>query len=81
MKAAALTDQPGEQSRNLQARVEIQNFLLALDSYPTRFACEPDLSFEQHLNRLGNNRTGHRRLEKSRLNGLTVPVLVAPRQI
>ena len=28
---------------------EISNFLLALHSYPERFAIDPCLSFEQHL--------------------------------
>ena len=43
--------QPREEAlpRNIQVREEIQNFLLALDSYPARAAKEPGLSFHQHL--------------------------------
>jgi hypothetical protein len=43
--------QPREtvQPRNEQARLEIQNFLHALDSYPARAAKEPRISFQQHL--------------------------------
>jgi len=33
----------------LDVRREIDNFLLALHSYPNRFADDPSLSFEQHL--------------------------------
>lgn len=35
--------------RNAQVREEIQNFLLAVDSYPDRVAKEPRVSFHQHL--------------------------------
>lgn len=28
---------------------EIDNFLLALNSYPSRFASDPELTFEQYL--------------------------------
>ena len=43
--------QPREtvQPRNEQARLEIRNFLHALDSYPARAAKEPRISFQQHL--------------------------------
>lgn len=43
--------QPREtvQPRNEEARLEIQNFLHALDSYPARAAKEPRISFQQHL--------------------------------
>jgi hypothetical protein len=43
--------QPREtvQPRNEQSRLEIQNFLHALDSYPARAAKEPRISFQQHL--------------------------------
>jgi hypothetical protein len=43
--------QPREtvQPRNEEARLEIQNFLHALDSYPTRAAKDPRISFQQHL--------------------------------
>jgi hypothetical protein len=34
---------------NAQVQEEIQNFLLALDSYPDRVAKEPRVSFHQHL--------------------------------
>ena len=35
-------------SGNEQVRVEIQTFLLALDSYPARFASNPNITFEEH---------------------------------
>jgi len=38
-----------EGSRTLEVQVEIDKFLLALSSYPDRFASDPRLSFEQHL--------------------------------
>ena len=38
-----------EGSRTLEVQVEVEKFLLALDSYPDRFAIDPRLSFEQHL--------------------------------
>ncbi len=43
--------QPREtvQPRNERARLEIQNFLHALDSYPARAVKEPRISFQQHL--------------------------------
>jgi hypothetical protein len=34
---------------NDQVLIDIQSFFLALDSYPDRFAKEPEISFEQHL--------------------------------
>jgi hypothetical protein len=54
MKATARNSHPRESSRpaNREARVEIQSFLQALDSYPTRFSREPEVSFEQHLTSL-----------------------------
>ncbi len=33
-----------------QARLEIEGFLQALQSYAARAAEEPDITFEQHLN-------------------------------
>lgn len=33
---------------NEQARREIQSFLKALNSYPERFAKDPDVTFEQY---------------------------------
>ncbi|HZP62657.1 MAG TPA: hypothetical protein VFB28_04510 [Terriglobales bacterium] len=36
-------------NRELEVRREIENFLLALNSYPDRFADEPWLTFEQYL--------------------------------
>lgn len=33
---------------NELVRVEMQAFLKALDSYPARFAVEPDVTFEEH---------------------------------
>jgi hypothetical protein len=38
--------------RNERVRIEIQTFLLALDSYPRRFAKEPKISFQEHLGSL-----------------------------
>lgn len=54
MKAAVPTIQPVEPFRpaNSQALAELENFLRAVDSYPERFAREPEVSFEQHLNGL-----------------------------
>jgi hypothetical protein len=36
-------------SRNDQTQQEIQNFLLAVRSYPDRAAKDPGLTFRQHL--------------------------------
>ena len=54
MKNAAHTMQPFEAFRpaNHQALEELDSFLRAVDSYPERFAREPDVSFEQHLQSL-----------------------------
>ena len=43
--------QPSEsvQPRNERVRQEIRSFLEALDSYPDRFAQDPEVSFEQHF--------------------------------
>jgi len=35
-----------------QVRREIQTFLQALDSYPDSFARNPQITFEEHCNRL-----------------------------
>lgn len=35
-------------SGNEQVRVEIETFLRALDSYPARFAANPQVTFEEH---------------------------------
>jgi hypothetical protein len=66
--------QPREafQPRNEQARLEIQNFLHALDSYPARAAKEPLISFQQHLSTVSvpthddrrSNRVARRRAAK-----------------
>ena len=37
---------------NEQVRVEIQRYLQALDSFPKRFARDPDISFKKHLHSL-----------------------------
>jgi hypothetical protein len=37
---------------NEEARVEMQSFLEALDSYPESFARDPGISFEQHCSSL-----------------------------
>ena len=36
-------------TRQVEVRREIDNFLLALNSYPERFADDPCLSFEEYL--------------------------------
>lgn len=36
-------------SRERDVKQEIENFLNALNSYPDRFAREPQLSFHEHL--------------------------------
>ncbi|HYA25820.1 MAG TPA: hypothetical protein VEF05_16775 [Terriglobales bacterium] len=38
-----------DDTREVEVRREIDNFLLALHSYPERFADDPCLSFEQYL--------------------------------
>jgi hypothetical protein len=38
-----------ESIRRREVEKEIENFLLALSSYPDRFAQDPCVSFEQHL--------------------------------
>jgi hypothetical protein len=38
-----------EETREVNVRREIDNFLLALNSYPERFANDPCLSFEEYL--------------------------------
>src|SRR5271166_5555683 len=43
--------------RSEQVQEEIQNFLRAIDSYPTRFAKEPRISFQRHLRSFFS--TGH----------------------
>jgi hypothetical protein len=35
-------------SANELVRVEIQAFLKALDSYPARFAIDPEVTFDEH---------------------------------
>jgi hypothetical protein len=37
-------------AREYEAQQEIRNFLWAMSSYPDRFAQNPALSFQQHLN-------------------------------
>jgi hypothetical protein len=39
----------GETIRRREVQQEIDNYLLALSSYPERFAHDPGVSFEQHL--------------------------------
>lgn len=46
---------------NEQVRVEIRNFLKALDSYPQRFAEDRRVSFEEHRSSLVNNGESRRR--------------------
>jgi hypothetical protein len=41
-----------DENREVEVRREIDNFLLALYSYPKRFADDPCLSFEQYLCRI-----------------------------
>jgi hypothetical protein len=51
MKVRVQDIQPSKcvQPANERVRWEMQSFLEALDSYPDRFAREPQVSFEQHL--------------------------------
>jgi hypothetical protein len=53
-------------SRNEQVRREIQVFLQAVDSYPDRFAREPEVTFEQHRSGLVMNGGNRRRRLLSR---------------
>lgn len=46
-------------AREDQVQQEIENFLRALSSYPDRFACDPALSFEQHLFRIAAANPSH----------------------
>jgi hypothetical protein len=39
-------------SNDEQVRIEIQTFLLALDSYPDRFSKDPKITFEKHCSSL-----------------------------
>jgi hypothetical protein len=53
MKGRMQDNQPREDEPcNEQVLMEVQSFLQALASYPDRFAKEPMVSFEQHLNSL-----------------------------
>lgn len=38
-----------------RAQIEIQSFLIALDSYPQSFQQDPTISFQQHLGRIVRN--------------------------
>jgi hypothetical protein len=40
-------------SHDEQVRIEIQTFLLALDSYQDRFSKDPKITFEKHLQQSG----------------------------
>jgi hypothetical protein len=49
MKAKApLRQSESRMSGNEQVRAEIEIFLQALDSYPARFAANPQITFEEH---------------------------------
>ncbi|MFZ0287095.1 MAG: hypothetical protein WAL32_17850 [Terriglobales bacterium] len=54
-----------EVARRREVQQEIENYLLALSSYPERFAHDPCVSFEQHLFSMmaagQTSRTGDRR--------------------
>ncbi|MGH9498773.1 MAG: hypothetical protein ACRD3L_06485 [Terriglobales bacterium] len=54
-----------EATRRHEVQREIENYLLALRSYPDRFANDPCVSFEQHLFSMMTaghaSRTGERR--------------------
>ena len=41
-------------SNDEQVRVEIQTFLLALNSYPDRFSKDPKITFEKHCSSLAS---------------------------
>lgn len=45
----AMTSNLVEVKMQYQAEKEIHNFLKAMNSYPARFAQNPELSFEDHL--------------------------------
>ncbi len=45
----AVTQSLTEIKLRYQAEQEIENFLKAINSYPERFAKDPQLSFEDHL--------------------------------
>ncbi len=59
----------GETIRRREVQQEIDNYLLALSSYPERFANDPCVSFEQHL--FSMMAAGHR---AARLHLLERPV-------
>lgn len=49
MKPRALRGQSeSRMSGNEQVRAEIKTFLQALNSYPARFAVDPEITFEEH---------------------------------
>lgn len=48
-KVQALSPSLAEVKLKYKAELEIQNFWKAINSYPERFAQDPQLSFEDHL--------------------------------
>jgi hypothetical protein len=42
-------------SNEEQVRIEIQNFLLALNSYADRFSRDPKITFEKHCSTLASD--------------------------
>jgi hypothetical protein len=47
-KVSSVQRSKAQVSSNEQVLAEIQAFLLALSSYPERFARDPQITFEQH---------------------------------
>ncbi len=60
-KVSQVRGSEGEMSADEQVRTEIQSFLRALDSYPDRFAREPEITFEEHRNSLAQTTVRPRR--------------------
>jgi hypothetical protein len=56
MKSRVRHDPVGDNrlSNDEQVRIEIQTFLLALNSYPDRFSKDPKITFEKHCSSLAS---------------------------
>jgi hypothetical protein len=63
---AGLSRSDGRLARNEQVRRELEGFYLALNSYPARFAQDPNLTFEKHCRSVMANNTRPRGLDESR---------------
>ena len=51
-KGGSVVRGENQTSNNEQVLAEMQVFLLALTSYPDRFAVDPEVSFEEHCSRI-----------------------------